>query len=342
MHQTISVQEVVKLNNVIIIDVRSESEFAHAHIPGAISIPIFNDKERKIIGTAYKHESREKAIKIGLKYFGSKMVELVNTLEAKHSKEVSKTVYVHCARGGMRSATMAWLFSLYGWSVYQVEGGYKSYRNWVLGMFSKDYPLLVIGGATGTGKTKILHEMVAQDLSIIDLEDLAQHKGSAFGGLHAIAETNQEQFENNLANALQQQAHHEKIYIEDESKRIGQISVPNDFWDMMRSKKIIYVNISFEKRLEHIYEEYGRIPTKDLINATIRIQKNLGGLATKQIIDLFEQEEIKNGFEILLRYYDKYYQKGLEKRTNWAELMHKINGEVTMPDLIKNIKSISE
>ncbi|WP_323823994.1 rhodanese-like domain-containing protein, partial [Pseudomonas aeruginosa] len=165
-----------------VLDVRSPGEFEHAHIPGAYSLPLFTDEERKVVGTAYKKESREKAIKIGLKYFGKKMVKMVEEVENlqssiknlnNHSSTVDKTVLVHCWRGGMRSAGVAWLLDLYGFKVYSLVGGYKQYRKWVLEQFQKDYPITIIGGYTGSGKTELLSALAAKGTAIIDLEAIA-------------------------------------------------------------------------------------------------------------------------------------------------------------------------
>ena len=145
----------VKLHQVL--DVRSPGEFKHAHIPGAISFPLFTDEERKIVGTAYKQESKQIAIKIGLKYFGKKMVKMVE--DAEEVTKNNHTVLLHCWRGGMRSAAVAWLLDLYGFKVCTLIGGYKAYRNWVIQQFEKEYPITIIGGHTGSGKTEILKEL---------------------------------------------------------------------------------------------------------------------------------------------------------------------------------------
>ncbi|HQS34545.1 MAG TPA: rhodanese-like domain-containing protein, partial [Sediminibacterium sp.] len=142
-----------------VFDVRSEGEFEHAHIPGAHSLPLFNNAERKIVGTAYKQESKQKAIKIGLKYFGVKMVKMVEAVEQLTEDANTKTVLVHCWRGGMRSAGVAWLLDLYGFKVYTLVGGYKTYRNWVLKQFDLTYPIQIVGGYTGSGKTEVLQEL---------------------------------------------------------------------------------------------------------------------------------------------------------------------------------------
>jgi len=146
-----------------VLDVRSPSEYSRAHIPGAYSIPLFTDPERALVGTYYKQQSRESAIKMGLDFFGLKMRTMVEETEqivSKYSKGQTsshkKTVLVHCWRGGMRSAGVAWLLDLYGFEVYTLEGGYKNFRRWVLRQFEKDYPVRLFGGYTGSGKTDVL------------------------------------------------------------------------------------------------------------------------------------------------------------------------------------------
>ncbi|MEO9209592.1 MAG: tRNA 2-selenouridine(34) synthase MnmH, partial [Ginsengibacter sp.] len=184
-----------------VFDVRSPSEYLHAHIPGAFSLPIFSDEQRKVIGTAYKKESREKAVHYGLNYFSERMksvLEEVKNILEKDSPFSEQKILLHCWRGGMRSQTMAWLLSLYGYQVFLLDGGYKSYRNWTLAQFEKKYPLKILGGYTGSGKTETLLEMKRQGLSVIDLEGIAHHKGSAFGSLGQGAQPSQEMFENIL------------------------------------------------------------------------------------------------------------------------------------------------
>src|SRR5215210_8134682 len=151
-----------------VLDVRSPGEYEHAHIPGAYSLPLFSDEERKVVGTAYKQESKQKAIKKGLEYFGVKMVQMLEeaerTIEAHKQKSATKqskekTVIVHCWRGGMRSSGVAWLLDVYGFKVYTLIGGYKSFRRWCNAQFNKQYPFKIIGGFTGSGKTEILRAL---------------------------------------------------------------------------------------------------------------------------------------------------------------------------------------
>ncbi len=300
----------------IVIDVRSPAEFEHAHIKNAFSLPLFNNEERVLIGTTYKQKSREEAIKAGFPIFGNKMLNMIETVEVwvkefqkKHDKN-KPIIYVHCWRGGMRSAAVAWLLDLYGFEVCQLIGGYKAYRNWVLAQFVKSYELKVLGGYTGSGKTEILQELKKQKQPVIDLEGLAHHKGSAFGALGQEEQPSQEMFENILANELYNVSLlHTGIWIEDESQRIGLVMLPTPFFKLLRASKCYFIKIPFESRLSFIVECYGKFNTEHLMAATYRIQKRLGGLETKNAINHILEKEISQAFSILLKYYDKWYEK---------------------------------
>lgn len=313
-----------------VFDVRSPGEFSHASIPGAYSLPLFNDEERKIVGTAYKQESRERAIKIGLNFFGGKMSKIIDDvtalvkeqngnksspLYAVSSPNSKPALIVHCWRGGMRSAGVAWLLDLYGFKVFTITGGYKAFRKWVLQSFEKDYNLAVLGGYTGSGKTEILSHLKSKGEIVIDLEGIAHHKGSAFGALGMPAQPSQEMFENRLAaDMLKASAHDKMIWIEDESQRIGRINIPQPFWEMQRKKPVFFIDIPFDDRLEFITKNYGKQRKDELAAAITRIQKRLGPLETKTALGFLLEDNISECFSILLKYYDKLYKKGLANR----------------------------
>src|SRR5665647_934776 len=195
--EPINIENFLTLSRKIpVLDVRSPGEYTQAHIPGAFTLPLFSDEQRKIIGTAYKKESRQIAVNIGLNYFSERMKkippEVINTIcdwqkargfSSSASGAGGTDLLIHCWRGGMRSGAVAWLLNLYGYKIYVLKGGYKSFRNWVLAQFEKKYFFKILGGYTGSGKTEILKEMQRQGKRVIDLEGLAHHKGSAFGAL---------------------------------------------------------------------------------------------------------------------------------------------------------------
>ena len=306
------------LSNYLIIDVRSPGEYAHAHIPTAFSLPLFTNEERAAIGTTYKQESREAAIKLGLPFFGTKMQNMIEQVEGwvtiyEKTNGKKPIILVHCWRGGMRSAAVAWLLDLYGFKTEQLNGGYKAYRNWVLAQFEKNYSMKVLGGFTGSGKTEILLQLQKSKLPVIDLEGLANHKGSAFGALGQNQQDSQEQFENNLARALLNiSSKNPFFWIEDESQRIGTNMLPITFFKNIRNSICYFIDIPFDARLQFIAQAYGKFAVADLIAATLRIQKRLGGLETKTAVNLLVENNIEGAFSILLKYYDKVYLKNIE------------------------------
>ena len=303
-----------------IFDVRSPMEFNYAHIPGAYSLPIFSDDERKDIGTTYKQVNRQEAIEIGLRYFGPKMLTYIKQVETVLHSPIhtgASQILIHCWRGGMRSSAMAWLLSFYGFDVVLLEGGYKSYRNFVLKQFEWPFLFNVLGGYTGSGKTEVLQQLAKQQFSVIDLELLASHKGSAFGALGMKEQPSQEQFENELcANLLKhyevinnQFVQSKPIWIENESQRIGLVNLTNTFYASLQNATVYFLNIPFEERLQFIINNYGKFDKDKLIEGVYRIQKRLGGLDTKNAVNFIEENNIGEAFRILLSYYDKLYQK---------------------------------
>jgi tRNA 2-selenouridine synthase len=317
----------------LVIDVRSPSEYAYAHIPNAHSMPLFTDEERKVVGTAYKQMSRENAIKFGLDYFGPKMRKMVEEVEkiskvSDNEPHTSKTILVHCWRGGMRSGAISWLLDLYGFQVFTLEGGYKAYRNWILQQFEKPFNFKIIGGFTGSGKTPLLHGLLKNNQAIIDLEGLANHKGSALGGIGQNPQPSQEMFENLLGMELAKYDETTPIYLEDESQRIGNMQIPMAMWHNMRKSLVYFIDIPFEERLDYLTKEYGTLVKQELVTAIMRIQKRLGGLETKNAINYLLENNPKESFRILLKYYDKWYEKGLYNRENSEELIQKIETQV--------------
>lgn len=299
-----------------VFDVRSPSEYLHAHIPGAHSLPIFNDAQRAEIGTSYKQDSTNKAIKIGFSHFGPQLNEYIDKVEKVISITSSRKVLVHCWRGGMRSGAMAWLLDFYGFEVVLLEGGYKSYRNYVLQQFNLPFQFTIVGGHTGSGKTEILLNLKSKGEAVIDLEGLASHKGSSFGALGMNVQPSQEQFENNLHRDLCKYftidsegkfSQAKNIWIENESQRIGLVNIPKALFINLEASTLINIEIPFEERLKFITQYYGQFSNEELVSAIMRIQKRLGGLETKNAINFLLENNTIDCFRILLSYYDRQY-----------------------------------
>ena len=349
-----------------VIDVRSPGEFNHAHIPGVYSLPLFSDEERKIVGTAYKQESRKQAIKIGLDFFGVKMRKMVEEVESlvKSRKwgigselqtKDSRLVLVHCWRGGMRSEAVGWLLDLYGFKVFTLVGGYKKFRNYVLDSFKVPFQFNILGGYTGSGKTELLKILKEKGEKVIDLEGIANHKGSAFGRIGLPPQPGQEMFENLLSCKLQAVSCEQNtgsskapfrglggIWLEDESQRIGQVNIPLDLWNNMRKSFIFFLDIPFEERLKHIVEEYGSLEQEEVIAAIGRISKKLGHLNAKTSILLLKEGKIAESFDILLKYYDKQYIKSLHNREGINSLLHTVDCKSVIPENAKQLLSSAQ
>jgi tRNA 2-selenouridine synthase len=350
----ITADEFISLSKTFpVFDVRSPGEYIHAHFPQAHSLPLFSNEERAIIGTAYKQESRQKAIKLGLDFFGVKMRKMVEEVEIIIGNQTHKTIILHCWRGGMRSSAVAWLLDMYGYRVYVLAGGYKAYRNWVLSQFEKTYLFNILGGYTGSGKTIVLDELKRIGHTVIDLEGLANHKGSAFGALGEKPQPGQEMFENLLANQLYYKSTvddiapgtNREIWLEDESQRIGLVMIPHTIWNSMRASPVYFLDIDFEERLKYLVSTYGIFPRESLVNSIMRIQKRLGGLETKNAINHLLENNYAESFRILLQYYDKLYAKGLLNRKNVDQILHKIacksvdskTNSITLQSIIKKV-----
>jgi tRNA 2-selenouridine synthase len=319
-----------------VLDVRSPGEYQQAHFPGATSLPLFTDEERKIVGTAYKQQSREVAIKIGLDFFGPKMKTMIEAVEKMmgadpndiHANAKGKTILVYCWRGGMRSAGVAWLLDLYGFKVCTLWGGYKKFRNHVLEIFKQPFAFHIVGGYTGSGKTPLLNELGKLGENIVDLESLANHKGSAFGNIGMPPQPRQEMFENLVAMALIEKSRGKAnpvIWLEDESQRIGDLNVPHSLWETMRRSPVYFLDIPFEERLKYIVTEYGALDPERLESAIRRIEKRLGGMETKNAIEHLQGNNTIECFRILLKYYDKWYLKSLHNRENIHTLLHTVS-----------------
>ena len=294
------------LNEGRIIDVRSPIEYNRGHIPNAKNLPLFTDLERKIVGTAYKELGKRPAIEKGLE-----LVSFSRILQEIRNLELPRLITIYCARGGMRSASMAWLLELLGYEVLTISGGYKSFRKWVLDQFAQNYSLRVLGGKTGSGKTKFLKQLENCGEHIIDLEGLAHHRGSVFGGLGD--QPTQEMFENHLALLLSQKRE-DAIWIEDESERIGSLTIPHKFFQQINTAPMIVLQTTHAKRVQECLNEYLPLGRKELSIAIHRLQKRLGSLATKKAIEAMEQGQFEVCCEILLSYYDKKYQYGMNQK----------------------------
>lgn len=296
-----------------IIDVRSPGEYNHAHIPGAINIPLFSNEERAEVGTCYKQRGRDVAVRLGLEMVGPKLALFVNRADAIAPE---REVLVHCWRGGMRSGSFAWLLKTAGFKVYTLEGGYKAYRNHVLASFSRPQNLIILGGHTGSGKTDILHELAKIGEQIIDLEAIAHHKGSAYGAIGQLPQPSSEQFENLLHQQWNTLDPRQRVWLEGESRHIGACFIPLAFWHQMQQPtQFVFVDLPKNLRIQRLVREYACYEHSLLQKATERIKKRLGGQHYNAAIEALERHDYTTVADISLNYYDKAYLYELSQRT---------------------------
>jgi len=290
----------------IFIDVRSPSEFACGHIPGAHNIPLFSDDIRALVGTCYVQQGRGSAIHLAMQKIGPNLNQLV--VQAQQVIN-NKILCVYCARGGMRSASVSWLFALFKLPVVQLSGGYKAFRNWTLAQFETKQMLQVLGGKTGSGKTEYLKYLAQTGDQVIDLEKLARHKGSVFGGDKRNQAT-QQQFENDLALIWIQLDTKSSVWIEDESRKIGSVIIPEPVWLLMRQAPVYVLLSKRTERVARIMCEYGSLDRDFVLQALAEIKDHLGFELYQSIYRAYQDKNYLFAVDTLLMYYDKKYAHG--------------------------------
>ena len=315
MNKHIRIDEFLMLRNTIpIVDVRSPSEYSKAHVPEAYNIPLLNDEERTSVGTAYKEKGKTEAVKKGLSLVGPKMLE-----KAEAGEQIAgagKKLILYCWRGGMRSDNMAWLFSRVDIECYVLKGGYKTYRHHVKDYMSKPSQLWVLGGMTGSGKTELLHELSEIGEQIVDLEGIANHKGSAFGTIGEDPQPETEYFENLLFEELLKLRLDKPIWLEDESQAIGRVHIPEELFFKMRASDVFKIELEKHSRIKRLVNQYTQTDPRELEDAVDRIRKRLGGLNAQKALEAIKDKDYYTAADIILAYYDKAYSHGLSKREN--------------------------
>lgn len=300
----------------LVVDVRTPLEFQEDHIPGAINVPLLDNEERVEIGILHKHAGPHAARLRGLELTAARFPRLVSEIaEASNGRPM----LIYCWRGGLRSKTVASILDLTGFPVSRLQGGYKSYRSHVTSCFSPfrpPGPLVVIHGLTGIGKTNLLHRLDRQRFTVIDLEGLARHRGSAFGGLGLSQDLSQKLFESLLWDAVRRSPPGRPIIVEGESRRIGRLSLPGDLYEAMQAGVKVWCEAPLETRVDRLIEEYGRPEYREgMADSLQRIRKRLGGEKYDEIAGYLERWELRPFMaELLVGYYDKVYYKVREWR----------------------------
>lgn len=315
----------------VLVDVRAPSEFARGHIPGAYNIPLFSDEIRALVGTCYVQQGREIAMHVAMQQIGSNLDQLV--IQAQQIRN-NKIVCVYCARGGMRSASVSWLFALFKLPVVQLSGGYKAFRNWALAQFESPLVLQLLSGKTGSGKTVYLNHLAQTGNQVIDLEGLARHKGSVFGGDKRNQAT-QQQFENDLAFVWARCDPQIPVWVEDESRKIGSVIIPEPIWLLMQRAPAYVLLSTRTERIARIMCEYGVLDHQFLLQALADIKDHIGLALYQTLRDAIQNNKYEFAIDILLTYYDKKYSYGFLRKTCMGCV-------VFLPQLPKKISFIGQ
>ncbi len=294
----------------LLIDVRAPVEFFKGHITNAINVPLFEDSERAEIGTLYKQQGKDTAVNRGLEIVSPKMVGFVNEVKALTK---NKKVFVYCFRGGMRSNSFAWLMNTSGLNAHILHGGYKAFRNHVLEYFEQDKKLILLGGNTGSGKTDVLKQLAISEFQVVDLEGIANHKGSAFGSINEQKQNPQQVFENTLFQAFKMMNEELPILLEDESQSIGYNKIPHGLWLQMKKATIIKLNIPFEVRVQKLVLDYTTFDINALKACVVKISQQLGTLNTKLCLQHLDEGHLADVARLSLLYYDKAYNYNYDK-----------------------------
>lgn len=314
----LSVEEFLSLRSSHpIIDVRSEGEFEEGHVSGANNIPLLNNEERAIVGTAYKKKGQAQAIREGFRLVGPRLVEII-----QHTEKIAggKEILVHCWRGGMRSYNFSQFAGMAKINSLVLAGGYKTYRQFVLETFQKPLQVILIGGCTGSGKSEVLRTLAELGEQIIDLEKLAHHKGSAFGSLLQPPQPTTEQFHNNLFEEIYKLDLTKRIWVEDESITIGKVFLPPNFWQQMKASPVVQMDVAKEVRVKRLVKEYGPADRIEFLAAMDKIVKRLGGQHYKAAKEKLLEGDMSGTIDILLTYYDKYYLGSIENKKERIKL----------------------
>jgi len=298
----------------VLVDVRSPAEFAQGHIPGARNLPLFSDEQRAEVGTSYKQQGRQAAIQLGLSHVGPKLASLGEQLRQWSEQAPAVPLRIHCWRGGMRSASVAWLAETLELPSVLLEGGYKHYRRWVLALMEDPWPLRLLGGRTGTGKTDLLQALGSRGVAVIDLEGLAHHRGSSFGNLGMPPQPSSEHYENKIAAELSQLRSAPEIWLEAESAQVGRCRIPAGLWRQMQAAPLLEISRPIEQRLDQLVAVYGSQDPGALAEATQRIARRLGPQRTKAALEAIAIADWRGACAQMLDYYDRCYDHELQRQ----------------------------
>lgn len=294
-----------------VVDVRSPGEFAAGHITGAINLPVFDDTQRAVVGTIYAKRGRSEAAVAGLDFVLPKIMEIIGQVRVLSPH---MNLILHCWRGGLRSATIATALDKAGFQVYLLTGGYKAYRTCFRDQVSRLGKTIVLGGYTGSGKTDLLHAIAEMGEKVIDLERHAHHRGSAFGALDGSCQPTNEQFENDLFDDWHELIPDHVVWLEDESRMIGRVTLPEYLYARIASSPLIRIMVPIDIRIENLVRDYAGANQELLADAIQRVGPKMGGDRKQDALKALYSENFYRVAELMLVYYDKAYEYSLLRR----------------------------
>ena len=294
-----------------LIDARSPAEYALDHIPGAINCPVLDDDERRIVGTIYKQQGAFEARRVGGAMVAANLARHLRTQFADQPASWKPLIY--CWRGGMRSGSMVQWLRLVGWDAQQLAGGYKAFRRHVMARIDALVPSLqlrVLVGATGSAKTRVLQALAAQGAQVLDLEQLACHKGSLLGALPGVAQPSQKHFETQIFQVLEGLDLTRPVYVEGESARIGRVALPLPLVQQLHAADCIEIEAAPEERLSYLLRDYAYLgdDPESLAQRLAPLTPLYGKETVQRWQDWARAGELPPLFEALMRqHYDPHY-----------------------------------
>jgi tRNA 2-selenouridine synthase len=315
----------------LLIDARSPGEFAVDHVPGAMNLPVLYDAERTEVGTIYAHESRFKARRVGAAYVARNVARHLETALA--DKPGSFRPLVYCWRGGMRSNAMATILAQVGWRTAVLAGGYRTYRREVTARLyegAPDFRVVLLDGHTGAGKTEVLHRLAEREVQVLDLEGLAEHRGSLLGRLPGRDQPSQKMFESRLLAAIERLDPRRPVVVEAESSKVGERMIPPLLWQAMTAAPRITLAAPVAARARHLVQAYRDLADdpEDLKANLARLPSRPGRRRVDEWLKLVEQGAAEAlAADLIEQHYDPAYRRSGRKQT-WTSL-----GEIALPEL---------
>lgn len=309
MLEELNYEDIENLDNIVLVDVRSESEYKNAHIPGAISIPILNDDERREVGTLYDRVSYDLAKIKAVEYASKKLPELYQKY-----LELEKTcdeIVIYCDRGGYRSTVLERTFRALGMHISKLSGGYKSYRHYIMEKLDEYFErikVLTLYGLTGTHKTYIIRRLEEDGIKVLDLEKYANHRGSIFGSVGLKEKVSQKMFDSYIYEAIK--ADPDATYItEGESRRIGDIVLHEKLYRKMLKSDKVFIEASLDERAKNICEDYLPSENKEEIIKTFEeFKKFISKERYEKYTDMLMEGEYLDLIKDMMKsYYDPKY-----------------------------------